>query len=103
VLAGAALKDNQTSFLEVAKQVLDGHKHAADQDLEKRQQAVETMLQPVQQTLEEYKRNLQELEKSRQTAFGSISQELKHVVEAQGQVRTEAARLVNALRPAPQA
>jgi DNA recombination protein RmuC len=100
-LASDALKSNQTSFLEMANQVLDKHKETASGDLEKRQEAIKTLLQPISSTLEEYQKNLGAIEKARHESYGNLSKELQTVIQTQTEVRTETSKLVNALRAAP--
>ena len=100
-LASDALKSNQTTFLEIANQVLDKHKEAASGDLTKRQDAIKTMLQPISKTLDEYKKNLSEIEKARHESYGNLSKELQTVIQTQTEVRSETSKLVNALRAAP--
>ena len=100
-LASDALKLNQTSFLEMANQVLDKHKEVASGDLEKRQEAIKNLLQPISSTLEEYQKNLGAIEKSRHESYGNLSKELQVVIKTQTEVRTETNKLVNALRAAP--
>lgn len=100
-LASDALKSNQTSFLEMANQVLDKHKEVASGDLEKRQDAIKNLLQPISSTLEEYQKNLGAIEKARNESYGNLSKELQTVIQTQTEVRTETSKLVNALRAAP--
>ncbi len=100
-LANEALKSNQASFLEVARQVLDHHRKTAEGELDRRREAIQAMLQPVSETLQKYQANLQEIEKARSQTYGALSAELKAVAQAQLDVRAETGRLVNALRAAP--
>ncbi|HJQ56737.1 MAG TPA: DNA recombination protein RmuC [Vineibacter sp.] len=100
-LADAALRDSQSSLLEVAKQLLESHKQVADADLQARQGAIDGLVKPVAETLEKYQAKLAELESATAERYGVISNELRNVVQGQESVRGEAARLVNALRAAP--
>ncbi len=89
-LAQQALKDNQTSFLGIANEVFDKHRERVDGELK-----------PIKTALAEWRKNLEEIEKTRREHYGSLTNELKNVVDGQERVRGEAARLVNALRAAP--
>ena len=100
-LASDALKSSQTSFLEMANQVLDKHKEAASGDLEKRQESIQNLLKPISTTLEEYQKKLNVAEKERHESYGNLSKELQTVIQTQHDVRTETSKLVNALRAAP--
>lgn len=93
-----ALVANQGTFLKLANEVLDKHYKSAAGDLEKRQEAIRNLLKPISVTLEDYQKNLKGIEKARVEAYGSLSNELKTVIETQGAVRAETSKLVNALR-----
>jgi DNA recombination protein RmuC len=100
-LADAALRESQTSLIEVAKQLLDSHKQVAEADLAARQGAIDGLVKPVAETLEKYQQRLAALEQDSARQMGALSAELRNVVTGQESVRSEAARLVNALRAAP--
>lgn len=101
LLADQALKDNQTSFMTIANEIMDKHRKLTAGDLEQRQAAIRALVEPMEKTLAEYRKNLQEIEQNRKQAYGSLTTELKNVVETQEKVRTETSKLVNALRAAP--
>jgi DNA recombination protein RmuC len=100
-LADAALRQSQSSLIEVARQLLDSHREAAATDQDKRATAIDGLLKPVAVKLEEYQAKLAALEKATAERYGNIENELRSVVLGQESVRGEAARLVNALRAAP--
>lgn len=100
-LAQQALKENQSSFLGIANEVFDKHRKLVDGDLEKRQTAIKTLIGPMETALSEWRKNLEQIEQTRKEHYGSLTNELKNVVDGQERVRNEAARLVNALRGAP--
>ncbi len=100
-LADAALHQSQSSLIEVAKQLLEGHKQVADADLKERQSAIDGLVKPVAETLEKYQQRLAALEQENARAMGTLSAELRNVVVGQESVRGEAAKLANALRAAP--
>ncbi len=89
-LAQQALKDNQTSFLGIANEVFDKHRERVDGELK-----------PIRTALAEWRKNLEEIERTRREHYGSLTAELKNVVDGQERVRGEASRLVHALRAAP--
>jgi DNA recombination protein RmuC len=100
-IASDSLRANQATFLELANEVLEKHKDGAVADLDARRVAVEALVSPVREALQACQANLTELEKARAQAYGSLSAELKTVVETQNAVRSETSKLVNALRAAP--
>ena len=100
-IAVDALRANQGSFVELANEILDKHKLSAGADLEARQKAVEALVAPLRETLQSYQRQVDALEKERAHAYGVLAAEIKQVAAAQNAVRSETAKLVNALRAAP--
>ena len=100
-MAAEVLQSNQGTFLELANQAFEKHKVGADADLEARQKAVAELISPLQDTLVTYRQQIEQLERSRSEAYGSLSGELKSVVETQNAVRAETSKLVQALRASP--
>lgn len=101
IVAVETLRTNQEAFLQMAVQVFETHKLGAVTELETRSKAIEALFVPITETLKAYQDGISELEKSRATAYGALSSELKNVVDTQNAVRLETSRLVNALRAAP--
>jgi DNA recombination protein RmuC len=99
-IASDSLRDNQTSFLQLANAVFEKHKEGAA-DLDARREAVEALVIPMREALQACQTNLAELEKARSQAYGALSSELRAVVDTQMAVRSETSKLVNALRAAP--
>jgi DNA recombination protein RmuC len=100
-IASDSLRDNQTSFVQLANTVFEKHKEGATADLDARREAVEALVVPMREALQACQTNLAELEKARAQAYGALSSELRAVVDTQMAVRSETSRLVNALRAAP--
>jgi DNA recombination protein RmuC len=100
-IAADALRANQGTFIEMANEVFEKHKLGADADLDARHKAVETLVAPLRETLLSYRQQVEELERARAHAYGALSTEIRSVAAAQHAVRTETAKLVNALRAAP--
>ncbi|HEY6898603.1 MAG TPA: DNA recombination protein RmuC [Rhodocyclaceae bacterium] len=100
-LSADALKQNSQSFLELAKTSMEKHQEVARGDLEKRQQAIAELVVPVKQSLEKFEQRVQEVEKARVGAYGTLTEQVKSLLESQQGLRSETANLVKALR-APQ-
>ncbi len=64
-LAAAALRSNNETFLQLAKQVLETQLTHAQGDLDQRKQAVEALVKPLKETLDK-------LEQERQKAYGGF-------------------------------
>lgn len=97
-LSAQALRSNNQAFLDLAKQNLAAFQETAKGDLAARQQAVEGLVKPLAQTLERLTAQQQEMEKARAGAYASLTEQVKGLLTAQQDLRSETGRLVSALR-----
>jgi DNA recombination protein RmuC len=97
-LSAEALRKNNQSFLELAKETLGTFQEAAKGDLEKRQQAISEVVTPVRESLAKVDAQINELEKNRAGAYESLHAQVKSMLETQNQLRAETGNLVKALR-----
>ncbi|MBP1752132.1 MAG: hypothetical protein H6Q57_968 [Geobacteraceae bacterium] len=97
-LSSEALKDNNQSFLVLAKATLEKFQENAKGDLELKQKAVEELVRPMRESLEKVDGKIQELEKVRVTAYVSLTEQIKSLAGSQVQLREETSNLVKALR-----
>lgn len=97
-LSAEALKSNNQSFLELAKATLEKYQVEAKGDLEQRQKAVENLVAPIKQSLEKVDTHVRELEKARQHAYGSLTEQVKSLITTQEKLQSETGNLVKALR-----
>ena len=100
-LASRALSANNDSFLALARQAFEKLHSSAQGDLEQRRQAIEALLAPMKDQLARYEAGVLELEKTRQQAYGSLSEQVKSLAGTQERLQLETGNLVKALR-APQ-
>jgi DNA recombination protein RmuC len=100
-LSADALERNNRRFLELAGQTLGREQDVARGELERRQQAIGELVTPMKSSLEKFEQQIAGIEKSRIDAYATLSQQVRSLAESQGQLRTETANLVKALR-APQ-
>ncbi len=100
-LSAEALQHNNRSFVELAKATLAQFQEGAQGDLAKRQQAIVELVAPVRTSLEKFELQIQGVEKSRIDAYATLTEQVKALAEGQGQLKSETANLVKALR-APQ-
>ena len=97
-LSADALRSNNQSFLELARESFGKlHQQSAD-ELGKRQQAIDSMVKPLKESLEKVDAKIGEIEKARSAAYGQLSEQLKSLTTTQGQLQAEAAKLSTALR-----
>ncbi|ATE65382.1 DNA recombination protein RmuC [Rhizorhabdus dicambivorans] len=95
-VGGKLLDQAQRQFLERADQRF----HQAG---EKSEAQLKALLTPVESTLKRYEEGLQRVEKERVDSYAGLREAVDQVRVGQGQVRDEAAKLVNALRASPKA
>jgi DNA recombination protein RmuC len=97
-LSQEALSANSESFLKLARQAFETLQTSAKGDLDQRRQAIESLLAPMKEQLGRYELGVAELEKSRQAAYGSLTEQVKSLVTSQEKLQLETGRLVTALR-----
>lgn len=101
VLSSEALKNNNQSFLDLAKTTLEKFQQTAQSDLDSRQKAIDSLVQPLKDSLEKVDGKIAAVEKERVSAYAGLSEQVKSMATAQSQLQSETANLVKALR-APQ-
>jgi DNA recombination protein RmuC len=97
-LSAEALRNNNQSFLELAREILGTFQETARGDLEKRQQAISEVVNPVRESLAKVDAQIHELEKTRVGAYESLQAQVRSLLETQQQLRAETGNLVKALR-----
>ena len=97
-LSAEALKLNNTSFLELAKENLEKFQAAAKGDLETRQKAIDELVKPLRDSLETVNKRIGEVEQARLSAYTSLTEQVKTLATSQSQLQSETANLVKALR-----
>ena len=97
-LSAEALRQNNQSFLELARASLGEFQKQAATDLEGRQKAIAEALQPVRESLARVDAQLQGVETARAGAQSALTEQLKGLATAQQQLQAETSNLVSALR-----
>lgn len=100
-LASDALKSNNQAFIQLARSTFETIQAQAKGDLETRQKAVEGVVAPLRESLERYEKQILDLEKTRQSAYGALDEQLRTLASANQTLQKETSTLSNALR-APQ-
>jgi len=97
-LAAEALKSNNRSFLELAKENLQRFQVEAQSDLESRQKAVEHLVTPIQDSLAKVDQKIQQIEKERTDSYGALREQVQSLIGTQKALQSETVNLVKALR-----
>ena len=97
-LSAEALKSNNQSFLELAKENLEKFQEGAKSDLQTRQKAIDELVKPLKESLEKVTTQIGEVEKSRTSAYASLTEQVKSLASTQSQLQAETGNLVKALR-----
>jgi DNA recombination protein RmuC len=97
-LSADALRLNNQSFLELARETFSKLHQQSSDELGKRQQAIDSMVKPLKESLEKVDAKIGEIEKARASAYGQLSEQLKSLGTAQTSLQAEAAKLTTALR-----
>lgn len=97
-LSADALRNNNQSFLDLAKQNLETFQQSAKGELERRQTAIDDMIKPLKESLEKVDGKIGELEKNRVGAYSELREQVKQLAQSQTQLQSETGNLVKALR-----
>lgn len=97
-LSADALRNNNRSFLDLAKQNLETFQQNAKGDLERRQTAIHELIKPLKESLEKVDGRIGELEKTRAGAYSELREQVKVLAQSHLQLQSETGNLVKALR-----
>jgi DNA recombination protein RmuC len=97
-LSSDALRQNNKSFLDLAKTSLAEFQQTARLDLEGRHKAIEDLVQPLKESLTKVGGKLEEVERNRVGTHSALAEQLRSLNHAQHALQVETGRLVQALR-----
>lgn len=97
-LSAQALQSNNESFLHLAKSTLEKFQQGAQNDLDTRQKAIDEVVKPLRESLEKVDSKIQDLEKTRVSAYATLTEQVKSLSDTQILLRAETGNLVRALR-----
>ncbi|WP_414040666.1 DNA recombination protein RmuC [Acidithiobacillus sp. M4-SHS-6] len=98
-LSADALRRNNQSFLELARENLERFQENAKTDWEGRQKAVDQLIEPIRASMEKVGQRMEAMEKTRIDAYGALNEQLRGLVQDHlPRLHQETASLVKALR-----
>jgi DNA recombination protein RmuC len=97
-LSSDALRQNNQSFLDLAKSSLSEFQQTARLDLDGRQKAIADLVEPLKESLSKVDGKLGEVEKNRVGTHSALTEQLRMLNQAQQSLQIETGRLVQALR-----
>ena len=97
-LSAEALKNNNESFVSLAKATLETQMTDAKGELDKKQQAIDALVKPLSESLGKFDSKIQELEKVRMEQHGQINQYIHGVQQTTEKLQKETQSLVSALK-----
>lgn len=102
-VAAEALAGAQKQFAEQAAETLKLHRAQTERDLQAGKQAFGDLIRPMRETLGRYENELKQIETKREQAYGGLAEQLAAVAQGQLAVKTEAGKIVAALRSSARA
>jgi DNA recombination protein RmuC len=97
-LSAEALRQNNQSFLDLARTSLSEFQRSAKLDLDGRHKAIADLVQPLKESLTRVDVKLQEAERNRVGTQSALTEQLRALHQAQHTLQVETGRLVQALR-----
>lgn len=97
-LSSDALRQNNQSFLDLAKTSLSEFQQSAKQDLDGRRKAIEDLVLPLKESLTKVDVKLTEVERNRVGTQSALTEQLRTLHQSQHSLQIETGRLVQALR-----
>ena len=92
------LAQNNTRFLDLAKEKFGELQTTATHDLASRQKAIDDLVQPLRESLTRVDATLQGVDRDRASSHAALAEQLRSLTQAQGQLQSETGRLARALR-----
>jgi len=97
-LSAEALKNNNQSFLELARTSLEKFQVQASADLDKRQVSIDELVKPLKQSLEKVDIKINELEQKRAGAYEGLIKQVEFMAIGQEKLQRETNKLMLALK-----
>ena len=97
-LSAEALKSNNEAFITLARSTFETIEARAKGDLATRQQAIDALVTPLKDSLNRYEAQILEMEKTRQSAYGTLEEQLRSLAATNLLLQEKTSTLAIALR-----
>jgi len=97
-LSAEALKSNNQAFIALARSTFETIQAHAKGDLETRQKAIDALVVPLKESLSRYEKQILEMEKARQSAYGTLEEQLRNLAATNQQLQEKTSTLAIALK-----
>ena len=102
-LSAEALKSNNQTFIDLARSTFETIQATAKGDLETRQKAIDALVAPLKESLSRYEAQILQMERARQSAYGSLDEQLRGLAASNQQLQEKTSTLAIALKGGSQA
>ena len=102
-LSAEALKSNNQAFIALARSTFETIQAQAKGDLETRQKAIDALVVPLKESLGRYEKQVLEMEKARQSAYGTLEEQLRALAATNQQLQERTSTLAIVLKGGSQA
>jgi DNA recombination protein RmuC len=97
-LAAETLSATTDDLIKRAGEKFEAERIVASKDFEARQKAIDDLVKPARESLGKLDEQIRAIEAARGHAYGTLSEQVRSLIETQSQLRSETANLVKALR-----
>ena len=97
-LAAGIMRENSRAFLDLAGETFSRYMESAQKDIDTQRGVMGDIVKPVERALKRYDDQVQALERSRETAYGSLTQQVDALFKSQNELQKETGRLARAMR-----
>ena len=97
-LAADALRQNNQSFLDLAKALFEREQERSGGELERRQRSIEYLVEGMSDSLQGVDDQVREMEGTRREAYVGLHEQVRSLMESQARLEAETGKLAGALR-----
>jgi DNA recombination protein RmuC len=102
-LSAEALRSNNQAFIALARSTFETIQAHAKGDLETSQKAIDALVAPLRESLTRYEKQIFEMEKTRQSAYGTLEEQLRTLAATNQQLQEKTSTLSLTLKGGTQA